>query len=257
MKVFPVKFPLIKAGDDLFTHLVNNLPLIKENSILTLASKIPATCEDRFVPKMTGDAKEKHDLVVKEAEYYLPATSSKYGVMLTVKQQWLFANAGIDESNAENQYLLWPKNPQQTAVKVWQWLKDQYHLKNVGVIITDSRSQPLQWGVVGHGIAFCGFEPLYSYVGLPDLYNRPLKMEKLNCVQALAGVSALVMGEGAERTPVAIFEDLPEQVKFMSMPPSAELLNSLKISLEDDIYAPLLTGAPWQKGGAYAEENEE
>lgn len=37
--------------------------------------------------------------------------------------------------------------------------------------MSDSRSFPLNWGVVGHGIVHCGFAALKSYVG------RPMSME--------------------------------------------------------------------------------
>lgn len=240
---------LVLAGDSLFVVLREALPpTLPERSVLTVASKLPATCENRFVKKITGSREEKHALVEKEAEYFLPASASKYDVMLTIKKNWMFANAGIDESNANNQYVLWPEDPQQSAVDIWQWLRATYDLTEVGVILTDSRSMPLSWGVVGHAIGYAGIAPLYSYVDRPDLFGRPMRMEQINIIQALASVSSLVMGEGDECTPIGLLSDLPSQVSFSTLPPSQAELSSLAISLEEDIYAPLLTAANWQKG---------
>lgn len=241
---------LVTANDSLFSVLQAALPgTIPERSVVSVASKLPATCEGRFVKKITGTREEKHALAQKEADYYLPASISKYGLLLTIKKNWMFANAGIDESNADNQYVLWPKDPQQSAVDIWQWLRATYQLTDIGVIVTDSHSLPLNWGVVGHAIGYAGIKPLYSYVDRPDLFGRPMQMEQINVIQALASVSSLVMGEGAERTPLGLFSDLPPIVSFASSPPSAEELNSLTIALEDDIYSPLLTSVTWSKGG--------
>lgn len=245
------KTKLVQNGDNLFTVLKEALPSsLPERAIITLASKIPATTEGRFVPKTTNTREEKHELVIQEADYYLPSSLSKWDIMLTIKQNWMFANAGIDESNANGQYVLWPADPQKTANEVWHWLRETYNLKEVGVIITDSRSMPLSLGVVGHGISCCGFEPLYSYVGKPDLYGRPMQMEQVSVVQTIASVSSLIMGEGAEQTPLAIFSELPDSVTFVDHPPSVEDIAAQHISLEDDIYAPLLTAVNWRKGGS-------
>ena len=62
----------------------------------------------------------------KEAEFYLDPLASKYNMMLTVKRNWMFVNAGIDESNANNQYILWPKDPQASVNKIWQFLRVHY-----------------------------------------------------------------------------------------------------------------------------------
>ena len=176
-------------------------------------------------------------------------TSSKYGVMLTIKGNWMFANAGIDESNANGQYLLWPKNPQESAAQIWNFLREKYHLKEVGVTISDSSSLPLNWGVTGHAIAYAGFNPLRNYIGKSDLFGRPLQMEQLNIAQSVTAAAVMEMGEGAEQTPLAIVTDLHD-VEFQDHVPTPSELAALKINLEDDIFAPILTKADWKKGDA-------
>jgi len=55
------------------------------------------------------------------------------------------------------------------------------------------------------------------------------------------------MGEGSERTPLALISDLPF-VQFQKRNPTPAELRGLKISMKKDLYAPLLKSAPWKKG---------
>lgn len=249
MNAMAIKTSLVKVGDDITAVIDRSVTLLPEKSILVMASKIFSFCEKRLVRKKTGRPEEKHKLAKQEAEYYLDPHSSKYNLMLTIKQNWMFVNAGIDESNAADQYALWPKDPQKSVNAVWRFLRQRYRVKNAGVIMSDSRSFPLNWGVVGHGIAHCGFKSLKSYIGRPDLFGRIMRMEKVNLVQSIAATGALIMGEGNERTPLAVVTNVPEVV-FQDRPPTAAELADLKISMADDAFAPLLMKAGWKRGGS-------
>lgn len=247
MQISAYKTPLITAGDDLFQIIAESLPTLPERSVVVVASKIVSTCENRFVPKVTGTREEKHDLVKQEAELYTDPHSSKYDLMLTIKRNWIFVNAGIDESNADNQYILWPEDPQQSVNEIWEFLRNHYGVTEVGVTMSDSASMPLNWGVTGHAIAFCGFKPLRSYIGTPDLFGRPMKMEQVNLAQSLTAAAVMEMGEGNEQTPLAVVENI-SNIEFSDRVPTPAELASMKIALEDDAYAPILTKADWQKG---------
>ncbi len=250
MQVVAYKSPLIKAKQDLFAVFCSVVAKIEERSIIVIASKVFATSENRFVPKITGDKAEKWELAKQEADYYLEPTDSTYNVMLTIKNNWMFANAGIDESNANDQYLMWPADPQASVNVFWHKMRDYYKLHQVGLIMTDSASRPLNWGVVGQAIAHCGFNPLYSYIGRQDLFSRQLKMEQLNIMQSVAAAACVEMGEGNESTPFAVVTNLALPVEFYDHVPTDQELKQLKIDLKDDIYAPLHQSAGWIKGGA-------
>ncbi len=248
MKVTAYKTPLVKAGDDLFEIIAQSISTIPERSVLVVASKIVSTCENRFVPKVSGTLEEKHELSKQEAEYYMEPNTSKYGTMLTIKGNWIFANAGIDESNADEQYILWPTDCQKSVNDIWQFVRKHYGVKEVGVTMSDSASMPLNWGVTGHAIAYCGFNPLRSYIGKPDLFGRPMKMEQVSVMQSVTVAASLEMGEGAEGTPLGLVEDITD-IAFQDHMPTEEELAKLKISLEDDVFAPILTKAEWKTGG--------
>lgn len=245
MQVTAIKTPLIKANDNLEEIIKNALPKIKERSVIVIASKAFSTCEGRFVKK-TGDPNQKTELIKAEADFYTQPHSSKYNLMMTVKHNMLFVNAGIDESNADNQFLLWPSDPQKSVNEVWQFLRQHYGLKEVGVTMSDSASFMLNWGVVGRAIAYCGFNPLKSYIGKPDLFGRTMAMEQTNVMHSLTDAAVLEMGEGAEQQPIAVVSDI-SQIEFLDHEPTPEELARLNINLEDDAFAPILTKAEWQK----------
>jgi len=221
------------------------VPKLSEKSVVAVASKIVAITEGRIVKIGTID---KDKLIKRESQYYLPRSQNPYNVSLTIAGGTLVATAGIDESNGGGYYILWPKNPQESANKIRMWLKTRFKLKNVGVIITDSRTTPLRWGVTGFCLAYSGFEPLKNYIGKKDIFGKRLDYTKLSIIDNLAGASSLVMGEGNEQTPLAVITDIPGIV-FKEKNPSKKDLEKIKISIDEDLYSPFLKNAHFLKGG--------
>lgn len=222
--------------------------VLQEKDILTVTSKIVSICEGRVIP---NDGKvNKRDLIRSEADLYLedPGYYDRFHITLTIKNRILIASSGIDESNGNGNYILWPENPMESARKIWSYLRHKFGLKNLGVIITDSHTTPLRWGVTGIGMAWCGFMPLNRYIGKPDLFGRKFRFVYASVLDGLAAAAVTVMGEGAEQTPIARISGA-YQVTFRTRPPTQKEIDSLKINLKDDIFAPLLTRAPWIDGG--------
>jgi len=248
MNVAAVKTKLVEVGDNLNQVIASSVERLEEQSVIVIASKIFSFCEKRLIPKTTTEKSEKWDLAKREADWWLDPNESIYQCMLTIKGNWMFANGGIDESNSEGDFFsLWPKNPQESVNQVWQFLRTHYDLDQVGVIMSDSISMPLNWGVISHGIAHCGFKGLKSYIGTPDLYGRTMQMEQVNMIQSVVVAGTLEMGEGAEQTPIAIVTGV-KGIEFQDRVPTIDELAALRVELKNDIYAPLLNRAPWQKG---------
>lgn len=229
----------------LFALLDSALDAVPEKSVLAITSKIVSLCEGTVVP-VEGTDKER--LIRDEAEYFVSEKVSRYGLAFTIAQNTLIPNAGIDESNAGDVYVLWPHDPQATANAVRQYLVDRFGVKEVGVAITDSTCRPLRFGVSGIALAFSGFEPFRNYVGQEDLFGRPFAMAQADIVGGLASTSVMLMGEGAESTPLALLSDL-DFVRFVPRNPTKEELNTLRIPLEDDLFAPFIMSVNWQPGG--------
>lgn len=242
MQVVGITTRTINSKDSIFDILNEYLPVLEEGSIIAVTSKIISICEQRVIPKDV--IASKYELVKKEAEAYLAEDQAIYGAHLTIKNNILIPSAGIDESNSNGHYILYPENPQKMAEDIWHYLQKKHHLSRFGVVITDSHVSPLRRGVTGVGIAWCGFEPLYDYIGKADIFDETLRITKINILDALATAAVFIMGEGAEKTPLAIIRDVP-RVTFVNRAPSQEEKESVKIPLEEDLFAPLLRDKRW------------
>ena len=82
--------------------------------------------------------------------------------------------------------------------------------------------------------------------GTKDLFGYTMRVSTANIAEGLGAAAVLAMGEGTESTPIVVMEDLPNVVFQEHNPTNAEL-EETSISLEDDLYAPILKGAPWER----------
>jgi putative folate metabolism gamma-glutamate ligase len=244
MRVHAIKTHRIVQDRDLFALLDRYLTSFDDGAILAITSKIVSICQGRRVRVQDAD---KQALIESEADCWLAPSASKYHVSLTIKDHTLIPMAGVDESNGNGYYVLWPRDPQRVANEVRAYLSQRFARRQVGVIITDSKTTPLRWGVTGVAIAHSGFLALNDYVGQPDIFGRLLQMTRVDVADALAAAAVLVMGEGSEQTPLAVIGDVPF-VAFQERDPSPEELKGRWIDIEDDLYAPLLKGVAWHKG---------
>lgn len=235
----------VTAGDNLFTILDETLPKLTENSVVAVTSKIVGICEGRLVKAESPEQKFK--LAEDEAEYYLPPEENQYGIMLSINHNLLVASAGIDASNSDGYFSLWPKDPQKSVNDIREYLVKKHNLKHLGVILTDSKLSPLRWGVTGYAITHSGFKALYSYIGKEDLFGRVMHAEQTNVIDSLSSASVLVMGEGAEQTPLAVISEVPF-IEFQDRNPNEEELQALRIDIKDDVYASMLSAVSWRKG---------
>jgi coenzyme F420-0:L-glutamate ligase len=227
MKIKAIKTNIFKPNDNLISFIEKYFPSVSEKSILVITSKIVALAEGRLVKYI--DEKNKAKIIKQESDSVI---KTKY-VYLTIKNGEAMANAGIDESNADGNLILLPKNSYITATKIRKYFCTKYKLKDLGVIITDSRCLPLRAGVVGVALGYSGFKGLKEYRGKTDIFKRPFVYERVDVVDSLATAAVLCMGEGNERMPLAIINDAPvEYTERMNK-------NELKIDIKEDLYGPL------------------
>src|SRR3989338_7092851 len=171
-------------------------------------------------------------------------------ILTTIKNNMIIASSGIDESNSGSYYTLWPKDPKASAELIWKYLKKKFNIRNLGVIITDSRLVPLRRGVVGIAIAYFGFKPLKDYRGKKDIFGREFRMETSNIPDSLATAAVLEMGEGLEQQPIAIISDI-SQIEFIDKQFKPNSLDdSFEIPQKEDMFYPFLSSVSWKKGGS-------
>jgi len=248
MQITPIKTrKFLPPKDNLFSLIRESFRKIKlrERSLFVFASKIVAIGQGRCLK--IGSI-EKDRLIKKEADYYLERKEiPNEKVMMTIKNKILIPSSGIDESNGRGYYILWPKNPYQIAKKIYQFIKKQYHLKNFGVIITDSHTMPKRLGTMGVAIAYYGFYPLRDYRDKLDIFGRKLIITLADLADSLAAAAVLVMGEGIEQTPIAIIKDI-NNIEFRQFNPTKA--NPIEIEEKNDIYYPMLKAMRWKRGGS-------
>ena len=198
MIIRPVKTRIFKEGEDLFSFMIHYLKRPKERAIIVVTSKIVALSEKRTAIIENDRTKER--LINAESEY---AIATKH-VWLTIKDGMVMASAGIDESNADGKLILLPKDSFKAAGILRTKLKEKYKVRELGVLVTDSRTMPLRSGITGVALGYAGFQGIRDYRGKPDIFGRKFKFSRTNVADSLATAAVLVMGEGNERQPLAI-----------------------------------------------------
>lgn len=227
MEIKAIKTKVFKPNEDLFSFIENNVLKLKDGSVLVVTSKIVSLSEGRV--ENIEDDKTRERLIKAESEW---AMRTKY-TWLTIKDNMVMSSAGIDESNANGKIILLPHDSFLAATKIRTWLKKKYQLKNIGVIITDSRLLPLRAGIVGIALGYAGFKGVRDYRGKSDIFGRHLKLSITDVADSLATAAVLVMGEGSERQPLAIISGAP--VEFRDKINRHEL----DINIKEDLYLPL------------------
>ncbi|OGL31212.1 hypothetical protein A3F37_02475 [Candidatus Saccharibacteria bacterium RIFCSPHIGHO2_12_FULL_41_12] len=249
MLIRAVKTSPIRAGEQsIFDVLDKYLEKVEERSIVVITSKIVALLENRVVQI---DGTDKKALIRESADlYYQPEPSaSSLGYNFTILQNTLIPSSGIDASNTDGVYVLWPEDSIKSANEIRRYLKQKFQLKDVGVIISDSTIGLSRWGTIGICIGHSGFNPVNDYVGMPDIFGRNLELSSANMAGSLCAGAVAVMGEGPECTPVAIIEDLP-QIKFQDHDTTPEEAKQYYLSpLEDLIFKEFFTSVKWLDDG--------
>ncbi len=221
IKVIPLKLKdRILPGDDWISRIIDCLngfqqPLM-DGDVLVISAKAVSLAEGSAVKlssvQPTHRARQLAELydmdphftqlVLDEADFVVGGVKK---ALLTIKRGIFIANAGVDLSNAPPGYAVpWPRDPDKSALEAWRTLKSEYHCSSLGIILSDSRVQPLRLGTIGVAIATCGFHPVVDLRGKKDLFRRPLKVKQLALADLLASAAILVMGEVNELTPAAV-----------------------------------------------------
>jgi F420-0:gamma-glutamyl ligase len=219
---------------------------LHENSVVVFSSKVIGIIEGRVVP--IGSI-NKEDLIKAESSLYLDRSCSKYNNMFTIKSETLISAGGIDESNADGHFALWPENPMRSAAKLRDILVKKFKLKNVGVIISDSTVLPLRRGSIGIMAGWSGFSAVEDLRGEPDLFGRPFHISTSAVGSSLAAAANIVMGEGCQQTPIAVITDIPF-VRFNSRSTiTGKEYKTAFVDMKEDLFAPFLSSVNWEKGG--------
>src|SRR5438034_1161680 len=130
----------------------------------------------------------------------------------------------------DSTYALLPQDPDASARRLRKRIR-QLTGRQVGVVICDTRSRPFRKGQVEESIGVAGLNPLIDYRGQKDLFGYTLRFKNVAIADELASAAELVMGQGRERTPVAIIRGLT-RIRFQDRASS----KTLEVSSEEDLF---------------------
>jgi len=246
MEIYAVRTRTLQPPqDDLFEAIKKSSLDLKEGDCIAVTSKVVSILQGRCIP--IDDVPHKDILAKQDADLYLERDNvPQQHVLHTIKNNYLISSAGIDASNADGYFVLWPKDPHGTAQSLLDWFSRTYGIKNLFLISTDSHSVPFRRGATGCAIGWAGFDPLYDHRGTQDLFGRPFKMEHTNVADSLAAAAVLVMGETNESTPLAVIRNAPY---LISDAKAKEHEYAYEVPMQEDMYAPFFTNVPWKQGG--------
>ncbi|MDR1413675.1 MAG: coenzyme F420-0:L-glutamate ligase [Puniceicoccales bacterium] len=218
---------LLPPKDDIFSLFEADGFRLIDGDVLCIASKCLAIHQGRCVKIGSVDKKK---LIADEADEMMDAKCD-----LTVKDGVLIAYAGIDESNGNGYYILWPKNVVELLEQIHRFLRRKFTIQNLGIISVDSRLEPMRAGTVGISQGIFGFNPLRDCRGNLDIFGRPLQITTVNIADSIACAACYLMGEGAECCPLVIARGASE-IEFGT----SFSLENLMIPREIDFFSAIL-----------------
>ncbi len=235
MQIYGLHTPIIVPGDDLVRIFLRSLARrrlkLKDNDVLVVATKIVSTLENRVVDLNDVKASKRAKLLSKKyalepgcTELVIRESQKIYGgvprALLTLKNNILIANAGIDHSNIpKGSLMLWPENPQKSAEQIRKRIF-KVTGKKIGVAIVDSRTTPLRMGTIGVALGVAGFLPVKDYRKKKDLFGKPMLITRQAVADDLVSAAHLIMGETNERIPMVLVRGAPVDFSDDSKPKS-------------------------------------
>jgi len=249
LQIMPLnQLPLLKKGDDLAKIIVTNATKlgvgIRNRDLVVIGQKAVSKAEGRIVDidnvspsaraakiaKKTGKSPGFVEIVLRESSKVLRADKDAF--IVRTRRGATCLNAGVDKSNVkgDSTYALLPQDPDASARRLRKRIR-QLTGRQVAVVICDTRSRPFRKGQVEESIGVAGLNPLIDYRGQKDLFGYTLRFKNVAIADELASAAELVMGQGRERTPVAIIRGL-KRVRFQDHASS----RFLPIIAEEDLF---------------------
>lgn len=223
--------PSIAQGDNIGKIIVESIQRMGERlqsgDVLVVTQKIVSKSEGRVrklsevVPSARAielAAKAKKDprvveLILGESTEIVRCVPGL--IVVAHRLGLVLANAGIDRSNSdgEDNALLLPEDPDVSAYQIQTEILAQTG-QDVGVLIIDSIGRAWRLGTIGTAVGVSGIPALLDLRGRPDRNGRRLESTEIALADELAAAASLVMGQGAEGTPVVLARGVPYERKL-------------------------------------------
>ncbi|WP_406660268.1 coenzyme F420-0:L-glutamate ligase [Methanolobus sp. ZRKC3] len=227
LQMFGIRTALINPGDNITKVVLDAMEEIEltfqDNDVLILAESPVATAENRLVDlnkvetsEKARELAEKYKLDPREMELILAECDEIFGgvpgAALTITKGTLAPNAGIDASNAPKDHVvLLPEDAQRSAATIRREIEEQCNC-HIGVIVGDSRTQPLRLGCVGIALGTSGIIPVEDARGTLDLFGKEMTITRKAVADNLVSAAQLLMGEAGESVPAVLVRGAPVQI---------------------------------------------
>lgn len=224
MRLYAVKTGIVKSGDNLVDVILESLKAqglqLEDNDVLAVTSKIVSYTEGRLVKLSEVEPSEKarelatrYSLKPEQAELILREADKVYGgvekAVLTLKNGFLVPNAGIDNKNTPEDFVvLWPTDTRKSVRKIREEIRLKTG-KRIAVLIVDSSLVPLRIGTIGLALSVAGFRPIKDNRSEKDLYGKPIVVTRQAVADDLASAAHLLMGETTKQVPIVLIKDAP------------------------------------------------
>jgi len=224
LELIPLSTPLVSTDDDLLEVILQALAKAKvslqEGDVLTIATKIVSITQGLSIKKdevvvsekarqyaeITKLSPEFMEVAMRESDEVLGAC---FGALLTRKNGNVLPNAGADQSNAPpGTIIILPANPSKIAHELRSQLEEHFHCR-IGIIIGDSRVQPLRRGTSGLALGVSGFVPVIDDRGRKDLYGREMRITRRAIADNLMSAAEILSGEVDEKVPLVLIRGAP------------------------------------------------
>jgi coenzyme F420-0:L-glutamate ligase/coenzyme F420-1:gamma-L-glutamate ligase len=196
---------------------------LEEGDVVVVAQKAVSKVEGRVVQlddvrpsaravELAGpDGDPRHvEVVLRETREVIRSRPPL--VIAETHHGFVCASSGVDASNtpAAGTLVLLPLDPDASARRLRDRLRELTGITTVGVVVSDSFGRAWRQGTTDVALGVAGFAPLRDLRGTNDASGRPLQSTQIAVADEIAGAAELVMGK-ASGVPAAIVRgiDLP------------------------------------------------
>lgn len=220
-KLYPPKDDILRLFDTQGLHLNNG-------DVLCIATKCLSIAQGRCVHIGTID---RQILIDQESDNKFITQSH-----LTVKDGTIIPYSGIDESNGNGYYILWPQDVVSLLQYLHNILCERFKISSLGMISVDSTISPFRRGTIGVAQGTFGLQPIKECIGQNDIFGRPLQITYVNIADTLATMACYAMGEGNEQCPLVIIRGCQDIIY------TTDITASQKINIppNEDFYSTIL-----------------
>jgi len=215
LQIIPIKTQKEIGIDINLVDLILESSEINDGDILVFSQKIVSKSEGRIlrlssvnpsllangIASSYGKDPRLVELILSESKRIVRMENGI--IIVETKHGFVCANAGIDESNVQDGYVvLLPEDPDKSANLLKERI-EQKTGKNIAVIISDTFGRPFRLGQTDVAIGIAGIEPILDYIGKPDTFGKVMQVTAIAIADEICSATELVMGK-VRKCPIAI-----------------------------------------------------